>query len=367
MQLIFFVLLFLVIKPASGLTSDRIAAAHPQASTRIINFPAAGLGRYYTCEPPETFMLQWPVVPLSFPARGRVCVPSGASISLDAPGLKGNALRLLRMLRANDIQGLNLTSADIKPESVAHICLLKGIRRLALTSTPIGDSDLMRISSGLPGLEQLDLGSTTLTDRCVNSFSKMRNLKVLRIDRTSDAFAAAAVARLARHQTLAYLDLKLTGIGDSSLKAISTMPRIVTLNLCGTRITHNGLRYLLSSNTLKRLDVSQTSVDDQTIKDVIGKMGRLEELNLSATRVTDAGLAHLSGLRNLRKLWLRDLLKVTDASIPQLARHSKLEDLEIQRTGITVKGVKELGKLLPKSEVHAKQPCSCRRRLRVNW
>ncbi len=138
------------------------------------------------------------------------------------------------------------------------------------------------------------------------------------------------------------------------------------MNIARTKVSDEGLKKLLKLRSLKKLDLSENSITDAGLKESVSKMENLDELNLSGTKVTDAGVASLRSLKHLRKLWLRDLRSVSDASVPVLISLPEMQDLELQKTNITANGIQALAKALPKSEIHSKALCKCRKQTRVN-
>ncbi|HEY9785340.1 MAG TPA: hypothetical protein V6D17_08060 [Candidatus Obscuribacterales bacterium] len=366
-------LLILLIYVASVASSPSVCGeisgtqASPGVKMRTINFHPKGGGRYFIEPRVDPFMAQWGVSQQQyFPCRGKVQVPKEAKVNLGTSWESEDGLPHLRVLRPDDLYGLDITGSKVDRNTIKNIFHLKGLKRLSVWGTYMDDAEIARIVRELPQLEELDISyMPTITNRCLDHVAKLKHLRVLILEKTK--IDDAGVAKLLCINTLTYLNLSQTKITDASLALLSKMPALSTLNLAATSVTDKGLEHLLALPALKRLDVSLNKVTDRTLRDVIGKMVQLEELNLSNTQVTDAGISHLTKLSNLRKLWLRWLRKVTDASIPQLASHKKLENLELQRSAFTALGIIALGKALPKSEVHGAKACSCKKRERVTY
>jgi len=333
--------------------------------TRVIEFPAQGLGQYFVSERPE-FMVIWPDQPKGQPAKGAVRVLEKADITLSTGWGTGDNLPLLSHLRSDDIQSLDLVGSNVTHASFKYICRLKGLKKLSLAGTYIDDRDIAVLAAGLPKLSQLDLSDTPrITDRCIDSILTMNHLTDLNLARERQ-LTDAGFMRLAAMKSLNSLDLTETRLSDKGLSSITKIQTISALNLAHTKITDHGLQYLFGMPSLKLLDLSETGITDAGVQQVIGKLTMIEELNLSQTQVTDKGISNLAGLVNLRKIWLRSLSKVTEAAIPALSSHSKLQDIEIQKTLIMRSGVDALAKALPGCQVHSKSACKCRKRTRVN-
>jgi Leucine-rich repeat (LRR) protein len=126
-------------------------------------------------------------------------------------------------------------------------------------------------------------------------------------DRTEQEKAAEAIKKLGGK-------VRLDGEGN-----------VVEVNLEGTQVTDDDLRFLKALMDLRKLDLEETRITDAGLVH-LKVLTKLEELDLEETRITDAGLEHLRGLTNLRKLSLDD-------------------------TRVTAKGVRVLQEALPNLKV----------------
>jgi len=119
---------------------------------------------------------------------------------------------------------------------------------------------------------------------------------------------------------------------DEILADVGKVDGIVGLRLNGSRgVTDEGLRHLSGMRTLKRLDLSGTSITDRGLE-VLRHLPALENLSLSGTAITDAGareLAHCHSLARLDLGWTR----TGDGAIRALAGKRALTHLT---TGVLV-------------------------------
>jgi hypothetical protein len=119
---------------------------------------------------------------------------------------------------------------------------------------------------------------------------------------------------------------------DEILADVGKVDGIVGLRLNGSRgVTDEGLRHLSGMRTLKRLDLSGTSITDRGLE-VLRHLPALENLSLSGTAITDAGareLAHCHSLSRLDLGWTR----TGDGAIRALAGKRALTHLT---TGVLV-------------------------------
>ncbi|CAN5289160.1 hypothetical protein BH10CYA1_BH10CYA1_28100 [soil metagenome] len=344
-------------------TTGSPTASRARGKTRMISFPKQGLG-YYSVRRAPVFMEAWPEsVGKGDPAKGMVWIPEKVEIALATGWGDGASLPLLLKLKPGDIQGLNLEGSLVTDESFKFICHLTELKELDLAGSNTDDRDLELVANAIPHLQSLNISYTRVTDRCIDSILKMKQLNTLVL--WKDKINDAALKKLSKSKALKFLDIRETPISDRGLKDLCQLNSLSSLNLASTTITDDGLASLNKLRQLKMLDLSSTRITDAGL-DKLRTIPSLECLNLSHTEISDRGLRKLADLKSLRKLWLRDLSGVTDSSIQVLASHSKLENLEIQKTLISPQGVLSLAKLLPGSEVHSKSSCKCRKRTRVN-
>jgi Leucine-rich repeat (LRR) protein len=110
------------------------------------------------------------------------------------------------------------------------------------------------------------------------------------------------------------------------LKIAPVSEALSSLKLGSSSVTDNALKTELPKMTkLKKLDLSQTQIGDETL-DTIGDIEGLEWLNLWGTQVTDLGLMKLKDLSKLRKIYLWQS-KVTEKGAAALKK--ELPDLEV--------------------------------------
>lgn len=359
MKVVFYFLLALFLSNESA-----AAVTGSNSETRIIDFPARGLGKYYIDDNKASFLLQWPDFAERKLARGRVIVPANAQVGVETYWCTGDCLPDLRFLKPGDIQVLDVDGSVLSHSGVKYICRLSGLRKLVLEGTDADDRDIEFIARKLPSLPELNIGYTRISKKALASISKMRSLRKISLEK--DRIDSSSIAKLSALPNLLELNLKQVNVDDQVFDGLSKLKRLIALNLAKTKITDNGLVALSRLQSLRKLDISDCKISDAAVCGVIANMENLEELNLSGTSVTDRGVKALAKLKHLRKLWLRDLRNVSDAAIPSLMSHREIQDLELQKTSISSNGVKKLAEGLPTSEIHLHALCKCRKQSRVN-
>jgi hypothetical protein len=139
------------------------------------------------------------------------------------------------------------------------------------------------------------------------------------------------------------LVLKNTNITDAALEKIRSL-RLSSITL-PSQISDSALPALSSIASLKRLDLSSTSVSDQGLA-ALASLPMLEELYLSDTGVGDAGVVHLAKVKSLKTLFMSGT-KVSDAALPLFEAMTWLQHLELRDTGVTEIAVARLRLKLP--------------------
>ena len=86
--------------------------------------------------------------------------------------------------------------------------------------------------------------------------------------------------------------LSSSPIKDEHLKDVGVVQHVIWMNLAGTEITDEGLRYL-ADMPLQKLHLERTQIGDAGLVH-LKTLQDLEYLNLYGTQVTDAGLIHLA-------------------------------------------------------------------------
>jgi hypothetical protein len=174
-----------------------------------------------------------------------------------------------------------------------------------LPNSPKTDDAAMEALRALPGIRQLDLLFTDVTDRGVERI----------VEFCPD---------------LHYLYLHVNeNITDEAMKSVKKLRRLHTLQLSGPLNTDAALSHLKELTQLRELTVADfrtpSHITDEGLKH-LGEMKSLTLLGIHAASVTDEGLIHLEGL-------------------------SELRELSLDKTKVTAEGVKRLQRALPECEI----------------
>lgn len=126
---------------------------------------------------------------------------------------------------------------------------------------------------------------------------------------TGEAAAKAAVEadgavlrRAAGGWSVGY-HLRGRSLAPGQLAKLTSLDRVVELNLRDTDVTGSDLAPLAELGGLRRLHLERTAVGDGALEH-LRELRDLEYLNLYGTEVGDLGLEHLRGLTGLRRLFV---------------------------------------------------------------
>jgi internalin A len=142
------------------------------------------------------------------------------------------------------------------------LAYLDRLRGLVLIKTNVTDQDMLEVGC-FPGLVQLALADTSISDKGLNAIKGLRNLRGLMLNNTKVTDAGLKV--LIGFPDLETLTLDDTGVTDEGIKSIIELHRLRTLDLRNTKLTDAGLQRLTSVSSLSELELVGTNVTDEGV------------------------------------------------------------------------------------------------------
>lgn len=212
-------------------------------------------------------------------ARGRVKVPAGLAVRLSVLYEGSFDLSPLTVLAADSIQSIDLSRAEVNPQSCRFLSHLTGLQEINCSDSEFDDG-CAEILWHLKHLRGLAANRTQLRDAGMKQIARVSSLKVLSID--SNEVTDAGIKELAALKNLHSLHIQNTRCGNAGVEAVSHLP-LLSLNLNATRIDNKALP-------------------------AIGNIKTLTYLQLCDTAVTDEGLPALAGLHALAKIKLPECI-----------------------------------------------------------
>jgi Leucine-rich repeat (LRR) protein len=209
---------------------------------------------------------------------------------------------------------------NITDDDLAAIGDMAFVRRLYLNRLPIGDLTARQIA-GLENLQRLSLWGTRVTD--------------------------AGLASLSNCRELVALDLHDTCVSDRGLQSLVALPKLQELTL-GQTICGPGLQSVARLANLRRLDLSRTSVDFDSLKDLAGSPIR----ELKFTERVPARICQALPLLPKLRTFDAQIVRADDASAKLLSRCKQLESIDIAGDRVTDVATAELIKLPQLRRLH---------------
>ena len=248
----------------------------------------------------------------------------GAAVLWENQGHPGLKEYLGRQYFEDVVSVYSLSPLQMTDEDFALLKELPGLRDLSLYQTGISDGHLQHLAK-LEHLQFLMICGANVKGPGIKSLANLPILTELHI--SASPLNNAAAQALSQCTQLTTLGAPGTQIGNDDLIHFQRLPHLRELYLNATAITDDGLKHLEEMPQLRFLGLVQTAITDAGLTH-LEKLEKLENLNLSGTQITDAGLVHLESLKHLNNLGLQNT-KVTDAGIARLQH--KLPSCEIAR------------------------------------
>ncbi|MEM6469842.1 MAG: hypothetical protein AAF802_09845 [Planctomycetota bacterium] len=246
---------------------------------------------------------------------------------LDLRACRVNDDRLLSLQRLGRLRSLRLsgrdTGSELSQSGVDAIGQLSSLKVLAIDFITIGDDGFSKLAQ-LEKMVELYAAATGITDESASVVGKFRALKKLRL--SSNALTSQAIESWSSLDQLSELDISdCQNVDSDSLSKLSTFKSLTKLNLYNTSLDNRSWDSA-DFNSLAWLNVDKTMVGDEALP-FIGKLANLKFLHLGSTKVTDRGMPDLAGLGQLEKL-IVTRTAVTAAGVEKL--QETLPDTKIQ-------------------------------------
>ncbi len=225
------------------------------------------------------------------------------------------------------------------------------------------DSDaVFEACTVIPGIEEIKFYDTThLTNKCISSLDKFKDLKLLDASKSTIGGTALAKAaccekleklyfsrgkdlpplldKLKSNKELRLLDVNSCALSYQDYKTIASFPALRSLNVAYTDVTKGELKLLAKSKSLDELRMSSYDLDPEMIA-VILTMPRIKTLDLSDTKVTKAQVRQLAQSNNLEELKMKDC-GLDEEFIPLFRKMKRLKKLQLIVFGKTTEKLRD--------------------------
>lgn len=199
------------------------------------------------------------------------------------------------------------------------IGMLKGLKYLNVEPNDLYDADFAEISD-LTNLEEINFGNTKITDAGFKHFSKLAQLKVMRLNRVAN----------------------LNGSGFSFVKNLNLREIYADDSAIGQRAFES----LRDVKSLEVLHLDRSAVSNEAMKD-LGRCTGLKKLSLQKNSLNDEGTKFLSSLKQLEELSLKQNPNVSSKSFTAISKIKRLKFLDVSDTKCHSKYEAKFLKLVP--------------------
>jgi len=254
-----------------------------------------------------------------------------AQISVEGDGAEDADLAVLAMLPR--LSKLSFFSSEGKSFRKITDAGMKSLASPALSRS----LEKLQIGVFLPNVTQEGF-------LALNSLNELRTLAWTSFPQQSEFFTGLILPNL---QTLAVSEVNehvpSSNIPGGILQNLNTrMPKLERLNIGPFQLSHDDLIALADCASLAQIELYQTPVDDDFLKDLT-KIQGLERLQLTQCRFTATapGFARIGALPKLKSLQIHETL-INDDICKSLAGLPSVEVLHVSLTDITDAGLDEL-------------------------
>jgi len=243
------------------------------------------------------------------------------------------------VLNSIDISGTNVTNAGMK-----HIGQLRDLKMLRLDRTGITDAGIRNLVAerSLDHAKYKPLIALLAEHDLISnqSISQLHNLPALQILDLSYTLVTDDGLRALTNSAPAVkeLDLSNDNISDAGLAECAKLKYLIFLGVSHTRMTDRGLRYLISNRDLRSINASYTRITDGGLVRFLKKFPKFNALYLRNTQISDQAISAIARSKDLQWLDLRNT-RVSDRGLLRLASVTSLKELAVSGSGVTADGI----------------------------
>jgi hypothetical protein len=305
---------------------------------------------------------------------------------LELQGSTINDAGLAQLPKFDKVEKLNISNLNYSNDALANVAKMKGVTSLQMIKGPqkdkMADAGLAHVAQ-MKQLIELNMDQSRFTAAGVAEIGKMTQLEKLSIGQVGTQFADEHLQMLTPLVNLKYLDITGSYVSDDGLKYLLPFTELETLNMAKMQavrgrglkelvVDRKGLRKLTNLSiydngylqidayvgishikTLVALDVGAANCTNDAF---VGAMPALKNLQYLSVHQNDhlsddAMTQAFSKLRRLKTIYFNENRLISDASIPAFAKVKTLEGITLNNTSVTPTGAANLKKKLRNTKV----------------
>ena len=147
------------------------------------------------------------------------------------------------------------------------------------------------------------------------------------------------------------VDFLQSQLNDDGLRLLAAGPKLRSLKVERTAITHEGFRALIPVRTLTELNMGGCpNITEGDFIEILPRLGQLQKLDLSYAAFGDEAAGAVATLTNLTMISLSGT-KLTDAGLAKLVNLGRLESLIVAGTRVTIEGIAAFQQAHPRCKI----------------
>ncbi|MBN67977.1 hypothetical protein [Gimesia chilikensis] len=223
-----------------------------------------------------------------------------------------------------EVTTIILSKCEVTDATLPNILPLTSVQSILLNANPITNKSIATINQ-FDDLQNLYLADTKITSQGIAALNDQFQLNALYLNNNRS-------------------------LNDEIIKDIVQYPKLTRLSLAETSITGQALDGLSTLNKLITLQIHLTEIDDASL-DQLQAFPELQELLLgSPSNSEQAILNTLQYFDSLKILWIFDV-PFTDAGVNRLSEMKTLKEIRLIRTDITDTNLNLLKQALPAAKI----------------
>jgi len=247
--------------------------------------------------------------------------------------------RLGQFDRLESVHLLNPVDAQL-----ARVQGWRNVQSLTLEGGTYTDAGLAPLST-LPGLKDLSLVTSPITDDAMDNLKNLAALEKLQLT-VCGKLSGSKFGSLAALPNLHEIIVMVTPLSAQGLAELAKLPRLARLTLDAAKFKSDDFAGLAKMTNLVHLMLNQALAFDDQAAMSLSKLTGLRNLILYNTHLTDAGLMHLRGLKSLETLLVeRDDGEFTDKGLSHLTPLDQLHSLSLGHGHFTDEGLADIARL----------------------
>jgi internalin A len=224
------------------------------------------------------------------------------------------------------------SDVDLDRDVIVELSRDKRVKYLMIGTSNISNNDVEKL------LENNSLCYLVINGSKVSDFPQIvtpnKSINIMALQNA--ALTCAAITHLGKWPKLRQLDFQECVFPIEVAQAVATFTNLEALILQSAKTSDDAFAKLLTSKTLKHLDLSHTSIDGSGLRGC--NNDALVSLNISNTKLSDDYVLDLKGLRSLKAVNMAST-RITTKCVESIASLKDLEELSLAESQLGLRRI----------------------------